>query len=122
SPTSRRSPTTCSTTSGSTAVSAVSASRRSARGTSATPARVRRVAREEPRPVDVVIASDQRQEPLQLVRGHLRTVLGPLLPLVAQEVVEDMLAGRLGGELGALQDLDGRLERRRQGLDAQSLA
>src|SRR3954469_9050729 len=46
------------------------------------------------------------QVPLALVRRHLAPVLLPLLPLVAQEEVEDVLAQYLGDQFGPRHHVD----------------
>jgi len=50
--------------------------------------------------------SEDRQHPVALEGGDLGAVLPPLGALVAQEEVEDVLAERLGEELGVLGDAD----------------
>ena len=58
------------------------------------------------------------QVAVELQRRDLRRVVGPLRALVADEVLEDVLAERLGDELGALHHVDGLGERLRQRVDA----
>src|SRR5215469_18971004 len=62
--------------------------------------------------------SQDREVALQLELGDLVAVLAPLLALVAQEEVEDMLAERLGHQLAALHDRDRLVQALRQGVDA----
>src|SRR6478736_5605723 len=70
------------------------------------------------RPVETVGASEPRQVAVELEAADLVTVVEPLLPLVAQEEVEDVLAENVGDELALLHDLERPTEGRRERLDA----
>src|SRR5215472_14635399 len=66
--------------------------------------------------------SEHGEVAAQLVLGDLAAVLLPLLALVAQEEVEDVLPQRLGDELAVLHGLDGLVQILRQGPDAERAA
>src|SRR4051794_35608060 len=63
--------------------------------------------------------SEHRQVALQLVLGDLGTVVAPLLPLVPQEEVEDVLAEGRGDQLAVLHHGDGLVEAARELPDAE---
>src|SRR6478736_4004487 len=64
------------------------------------------------------VRSEPRQVAVELEAADLVTVVEPLLALVAQEEVEDVLAEDVGDELALLHDLERPTERGRQRLDA----
>src|SRR5690606_39172258 len=98
-------------------------SRPTARGTSVNPARASTASSDAarcPSPVaGRAIASSDDADARQLVRRDLGPVVLPLLALVGEEVVEDVLAERVRDQLGGLHRTDGLLERARQRLDAE---
>src|SRR6202030_615464 len=66
--------------------------------------------------------SEHREVAAQLVLGDLAAVLLPLLALVAQEEVEDVLPQRLRDQLAVLHDLDGLVQVLGQRPDAERAA
>src|SRR5579883_3523321 len=60
----------------------------------------------------------QAEVAVELELGHLRRVLAPLRPLVADEPLEDVVAEGLGQQLGGLHETEGLLEVAGKGLDA----
>src|SRR5690349_6362158 len=89
--------------------SASSASRSPATPRSANPDRARSVSRGRARvPVAPasLIRSEELEVGLEIVRRDLRTVRLPLPALVLQDVLEHLLAERLGDELGLLGEAD----------------
>src|SRR6478672_9304155 len=64
------------------------------------------------------VRSEPRQVAVELEAADLVTVVEPLLALVAQEEVEDVLAEDVGDELALLHDLERAAERGRERLDA----
>src|SRR6195952_1909061 len=66
--------------------------------------------------------SDDREHPVALEGGDLAAVLLPLRTLVAEEELIDVLAERLGEQLGVLGDLDRVVQVLGQLLESEGLA
>src|SRR5690606_10676888 len=79
-------------------------SSREARATSVKPARASAASSVPPRelPPDLTRRASDHAHAGELVRGDLGAVVGPLLSLVREEVVEHVLPQRLGDQLGLL--------------------